>query len=138
MARNDRRQDHASIVRTAFARQAREFAHSPLQTDPVRLRRLVEYVAPRPGERALDVACGPGIVTSALERAGVLSFGVDLTREMVREAASRRGSYLQADVERLPFAGATFDLTVCRNAFHHFAAPGAIARELGRVLRPGG
>jgi len=138
MARKDRRQDHASIVRASFARQAREFAHSPLQTDPVRLRRLVEYIGPRPGERALDVACGPGIVTSALERAGVVSIGIDLTHEMIREAGSQHGTYLQGDVERLPFDEATFDVAVCRNSFHHFAEPEAVTREMARVLRRGG
>lgn len=122
----------------AFARQARAYSSSPLQTDPVRLSRLVEFVRPRPGERALDVACGPGIVTGALERAGLLAAGIDLTREMIREAMPRGGRYVQGNVDRLPFPASTFDVAVCRNAFHHFAAPLVVMREMARVLRPGG
>ncbi len=131
-------QRRSSIVQAAFGRQARAFARSPLQTDPERLRRLLEYLGPRPGERALDVACGPGIVTSALDAVGVLSFGIDLTLEMIREAGARGGDYLQGDVERLPLKDATFDVAVCRNSFHHFADPEGVAREMARVLRRGG
>jgi len=138
MARKSHRRDRSSIVQGAFARQARSFARSPLQTDPERLRRLVEFLRPRPGERALDVACGPGIVTAALERAGLRAIGIDLTREMIQEALPRGGGYLQGDVERLPFAGGTFDVAVCRNSCHHFADPGAVVREVTRVLREGG
>jgi ubiquinone/menaquinone biosynthesis C-methylase UbiE len=127
-----------STVRRAFARQAGAYARSPLQTDPARLGRLLDFVQPRPGERALDVACGPGVVTGALERAGLLAAGIDLTREMIREALPRGGRYVQGDVERLPFPGATFDLAVCRNSCHHFTAPETVLREMARVLRPGG
>jgi ubiquinone/menaquinone biosynthesis C-methylase UbiE len=130
--------DRGSIIKAAFARQAREFARSPLQTDPGRLLRLIEFLGPRHGERALDAACGPGIVTAALERAGLLACGVDLTREMLREAASRGGRFVQADTGRLPFRESTFDVVVCRNSIHHVTDPLVAIREMTRVLRPGG
>jgi ubiquinone/menaquinone biosynthesis C-methylase UbiE len=127
-----------STARQAFARQARAYSMSPLQTDPARLARLVEFVRPLPGERALDLACGPGIVAAALERAGLLVTGIDLTREMLREAAARGGRCVQGNADRLPFPDRTFDVAVCRNSFHHFPAPRAVMDEMGRVLRPGG
>lgn len=127
-----------STSQRAFARQARAYSRSPLQTDPARLARLLEFVRPLAGERALDVACGPGIVTAALERAGLLAAGIDLTREMLREAVPRGGLYVQGNVTRLPFAASTFDVAVCRNACHHFPSPLAVMQEMARVLRPGG
>jgi len=130
--------DHMSIIETAFSRQARAFARSPLHTDPRRLRRLIEFLGPRPGERVLDVACGPGIVTEALQQAGLLAFGVDLTREMIREATSREGRYVRGDVGRLPFQNASFDAVVCRNSFHHFAHPASVMAEVARIVRAGG
>src|SRR5882762_2240993 len=130
--------DHEAIVKAAFARQAHGFARSPLQTDPGRLRRLLEFLGPRRGERALDAACGPGIVTAALARAGLLACGVDLTREMLREAVPGGGLYVQGDAGRLPFLDSSFDAVVCRNSLHHVAEPPAAIREMIRVLRPGG
>jgi ubiquinone/menaquinone biosynthesis C-methylase UbiE len=138
MRRKSQPGDHASTVQAAFARQARGFARSPLQTDPRRLRRLIEFIGPRPGERLLDVACGPGIVASALEAEGMLAFGIDLTLEMIREAVTRKGRYVRGEVSRLPFRDATFDAAVCRNSFHHFDRPSEVMSEMGRVLRPGG
>jgi len=138
MSGQARPRDHASIVQTAFARQARGFGRSRLQTDPARLARLIEFLGPRPGERVLDVACGPGIVTAALDHAGLLAFGIDLTREMIREAVAREGRYVQGDVARLPFQDETFDAVVCRSSFHHFTHPQVIMKEMTRVARRGG
>ena len=125
-------------IMKGFARQARAFARSPLQRDPERLGRLLAFAAPRPDEAALDVACGPGIVTAALARRAGLVVGVDLAREMIDEARGAGGLYLRADVERLPFKDGSFDLVICRNACHHFADPPVVAREMRRVARLGG
>src|SRR5262249_4634499 len=83
--------DPRAVAQAAFARQARAFSESPLQTDPRRLERLLTFLEPRPGERTLDLACGPGIVTRELWRAGLLATGLDLTREMLKEAVSEGG-----------------------------------------------
>jgi SAM-dependent methyltransferase len=43
-----------------------------------------------------------------------------------------------ADLERAPFAAATFDAVVCTETLEHVARPGAVLRELRRVVRGGG
>lgn len=121
-----------------FSAEAEAFAASPLHRDPVRLARLVAFARPRAGERGLDVACGPGIVTGALAAAGVIMAAVDLTTAMLRQCPPSAGLRACADACRLPFGAGVFDLAVCRNALHHFDDPAPIAAEIARVLRPGG
>jgi len=132
-------EDHRAKTLEGFGRQARAFARSPVQLNPTRIRRLVEFVAPRAGERVLDAACGPGIVTGALAASGMRAVGVDLTAEMIAEArASQDGSFVRGDGLRLPFGDRTFDVVVSRNSLHHMAEPDVVIREMVRVLQPGG
>ncbi|HEX8721723.1 MAG TPA: class I SAM-dependent methyltransferase, partial [Pyrinomonadaceae bacterium] len=49
-----------------------------------------------------------------------------------------RARTLAAAGERLPFADASFDVVLCDNVVDHAEAPREIARELARVLAPGG
>jgi ubiquinone/menaquinone biosynthesis C-methylase UbiE len=132
------RKDREAIIQERFARQAKAFARSPLQKDPERLRRFLRFASPRRGERAIDVGCGPGIVVAALRGEGVEALGIDLTAEMLREARGAGGSYVRGDVARIPFRDGVFDLAVCRNTVHHLSDPPGVAREVARVLRPGG
>ncbi|HEV8121517.1 MAG TPA: class I SAM-dependent methyltransferase [Candidatus Polarisedimenticolia bacterium] len=129
--------DRRSVVRR-FEQEAGAFAESPVHRDPVRLQRLVAWAAPRGGERALDVACGPGIVLRALAATGAFVVGIDLTGAMLREARGSGGALVAGDAAILPFADAAFDLVVMRNATHHIASPGPVFSECARVLRPGG
>ena len=143
--------DRRKVIVEGFNRQAAEFMASRLHRDPSRLRRLIDQVAPLAGESGLDVGCGPGIVVEALRQAGAEMIGVDLTPEMLRQAklegrglpgtetAKGKGAaFVQAEVERLPFADARFDFVVCRNTFHHLLDPRRVLVEMARVTRPGG
>lgn len=132
-------EDHRAKTLEGFGRQARAFARSPVQLDPERLGRLLGLLAPGAGERVLDAACGPGIVTAALSARGMRAVGIDLTAEMIAEArAAEAGSFVRGDAARLPFGDRTFDAVVSRNALHHMTEPGVVLREMVRVLRPGG
>jgi len=131
--------DRLSRMERAFGRQAEAFAGSPLQSDPARLRRLLDWATPRPKERFLDVGCGPGIVLGGLAALGAQGVGLDRTIEMLRLARAR-GAFLcvRGEGTRLPFPDGLFDAVVCRNACHHFHDPATVAHEMARVLRPGG
>jgi glycosyltransferase involved in cell wall biosynthesis/SAM-dependent methyltransferase len=54
------------------------------------------------------------------------------------EAAIFRHTDLIADVHRLPFADCSFEAVIALNAFEHYRDPWQAAREIFRVLRPGG
>ena len=105
----------------------------------------------RPGARVLDVCCGTGDLTFAIERearngAGdaVEIYGGDFVHGMLvraREKAARRASranFLALDALRLPFAAGTFDLIAVAFGFRNLANYAAGIDEFLRVLRPGG
>jgi SAM-dependent methyltransferase len=98
---------------------------------------VLELLAPRPGERILDLGCGDGFLTERLVALGCDVVAVDASPEQV-EGARRRGLDARvARAEALPFVG-EFD-AVFSNAVLHWVkdAAGAIA-AVHRALRPGG
>jgi ubiquinone/menaquinone biosynthesis C-methylase UbiE len=87
------------------------------------LRTVRQLKRPLEEVRALDVGCGTGITDSLLlPHLGSLD-GVDVSTEMVDQAASRnpRGSYRVYDGIRLPFASRSFQLVFAACVLHHVA-----------------
>jgi len=91
----------------------------------------------------LDVGTGAGDVPAAARRAaakaGVALHTVGMERSAPLAAASREmsGTALAGDAFAIPFANHSFDIVVCAQVLHHFAAPdGArLLAELHRVAR---
>ena len=83
-------------------------------------------------KRVLDIGCGRGFIEDLVCARGGTYTGADFV-------VSRRGFPLvQADSAALPFADESFDLALCIDAFEHFPNPNHGAREIRRILRPGG
>jgi ubiquinone/menaquinone biosynthesis C-methylase UbiE len=136
---------HREAIRTAFTNQAETYSTSERISDPVGRQAFLDFVAPDPSACVLDVATGPGFMAFAFSPRVASVLGVDLTPAMVEraQAESSRLSlanvhFQEGDVEGLPFADATFDITTCGSAFHHFLNPHRVLTEMVRVLRPGG
>ncbi len=132
-------------VREAFGRSAEAYVVSPGHAHGDDLARLVELVAPRPADRALDVSTGGGHVALALAPHVARVTASDLTPQML--AAARRhltaqgvtnADYVIADAEALPFLDASFDLVTVRIAPHHYPDAARAVREMARVLASGG
>ncbi|MEO6700704.1 MAG: class I SAM-dependent methyltransferase [Jatrophihabitantaceae bacterium] len=104
--------------------------------------RYLELLDPSPGQRALDVGCGPGALTAALvDRLGAGAVtAVDPSQSFVEAARTRFPEVVieQASAEQLPFPDGTFDLAVAQLVVHFMTDPVAGIAELGRVTRPGG
>nr|WP_225753784.1 methyltransferase domain-containing protein [Actinotalea sp. Marseille-Q4924] len=107
------------------------------------------YLLPflQPGQRVLDVGCGPGSITVDLARAvspgevvGVdrARAAVDLTRDAAGAADLPNLSAEVADVLDLPFDDASFDVVHAHQVLQHVPDPVAALREMRRVTRPGG
>ena len=96
----------------------------------------------RPGQRALDVGCGPGALTGRL--AAVLGAdavaAVDPSAPFVAAAADRHPGVdvRRASAEDLPFDDDTFDVSLAQLVVHFMKDPVAGLREMARVTRPGG
>jgi SAM-dependent methyltransferase len=103
-------------------------------------RACVREARIRPGDDVLDVACGTGNAAIPAARAGGRVTGLDITPELLAIAASRAPDvrWVEGDAEALPFEDATFDVVL--SVFGCMFAPrhDVVARELRRVLRPGG
>jgi len=105
-------------------------------------RTLIEAAGLRPGDRGVDVGCGPGAL--ATELVAVLGpehvAAVEPSAPFV-EACRRRLPGVRVEVaaaEALPFDDATFDAALAQLVLNFLTDPQAGVREMRRVTRPGG
>jgi ubiquinone/menaquinone biosynthesis C-methylase UbiE len=108
----------------------------------------VETLRIAEGERILDLGCGRGEET--LEAASLtgptgLATGLDLTSAMVvqaKENAKAAGvsnaTFVQGDIESLPFPDESFDGVMSNCVINHAKDKTVVYREINRVLKPGG
>jgi SAM-dependent methyltransferase len=97
------------------------------------------------GKDVLEIGVGMGADHLEWARQAPRSLaGVDLTTQAIELTRARLGLHglrsrlLTADAERLPFEAASFDLVYSWGVIHHSPDTAAAAREIRRVLRPGG
>jgi SAM-dependent methyltransferase len=96
------------------------------------------------GLRWLDVGCGTGALSAAiLERCAPTTLvGIDPSAGFIATAraqsADPRARFEQGDGQALPLADGALDVAVSGLVLNFVADPGAMLREMRRVLRPGG
>lgn len=137
--------DHKAVVREEFTKQANAYAGNASIADPERVARLVRAVNPDPAARVLEVATGPGYVALGFAPVCREVIGIDLTEaplaiaERTRQERGLANARFQTgDADNLPFEDESFDVVVCRYAFHHFEEPPRVLAEMARVCRTGG
>lgn len=111
--------------------------------------KILSHARLQPGEVVLDVGCGTGTLAILAERqvgpTGAVH-GIDASPEMISRAAwkaKRQGvpvRFQVAAAQALPFADAHLDVVLTTLMLHHLPRPSRqqLAREICRVLRPGG
>jgi ubiquinone/menaquinone biosynthesis C-methylase UbiE len=103
---------------------------------------LADLAGVRPGQRIVDVGCGPGALTAELVRrlgAGSVA-AVDPSTPFVEAALDRHPGVdvREATAEHLPFPDASFDAALAQLVVHFMADPVAGLTEMARVTRSGG
>ncbi len=102
----------------------------------------------------LEIGCGTGnYIRKIAEETGAMCQGVDPSREMLqiarhsndsgqpeqgRELAGMTVTFVEGAAERLPLPDGTFDLAFSVDVIHHIQPRDEAAREMYRVLKPGG
>ena len=98
---------------------------------------VLEWLAPLPGERILDLGCGDGQLTSKIVALGAEVVGVDASEAMIAAAHSRGIDARLVNAEALSFA-AEFDAVFSNAALHWVRDQDAMLAGVRRALRPGG
>jgi demethylmenaquinone methyltransferase/2-methoxy-6-polyprenyl-1,4-benzoquinol methylase len=112
-------------------------------------RRVVKLAAVQPGDRALDLCCGTGDITLALDRAGAETTGLDFSPQMLEVAESRRQKishsqfpirnlkFLQGDAQQLPFPENSFNIVTVGYGLRNLTCWERGLDEMFRVAKPG-
>lgn len=106
---------------------------------------LLDAADLQPGQRVLDVACGPGIpslMAAPLVATGGIVTGIDLAPGMVdiaKKKAKERGlnnvTFQEGDAEELPFPDDSFDVVLCNHGLVHTTDRLKALHEMRRVLK---
>src|SRR4051794_5716157 len=97
-------------------------------------------VAPRPGDRILDLAAGTGTSSEPLVDSGAMVVPCDFSQGMLQVGKRARPGlpFTAGDAIRLPFPSGTFDAVTISFGLRNIVDPDAALGELRRVTRPGG
>ena len=96
-----------------------------------------------PADEVLECACGTGTISTFLAPMCKRLVATDFSEGMLKQARKKLAKYRNATVERaditcLHYEDASFDIVIAGNVIHLLPDPGAVMRELERVVRPGG
>lgn len=134
-------------VRAMFDSLALEYVRSREQQVSFRAQKriVIDMLGGLQG-RLLEVGCGPAVMTPDLLAMGFEVQGIDVSGEMVRRAEqrmaghplARRCQFAIGDIERLQFAGGSFNAVICMGVLEYLPRYARALAEMQRVLAPGG
>jgi ubiquinone/menaquinone biosynthesis C-methylase UbiE len=138
-------EDHNNEIEEQFTKQGDAYSRIDYVQEEEGLKKTVAFTKAGSTDVVLDLACGPGFVSFAFAKACAKVVGVDITEAFLNKAIARAEElgldnveFLRGDVNALEFPDDTFDISICRAAFHHFLDPLTVLTELKRVTKPGG
>ena len=152
-ARIRRRRAKDSVSKLAFRvsylRRSREIYRRYLESKPWLNQLYTSFFDIKPGQKIVDVGCGPGDFTRQLARisnqkATILE--IDSNEKSIQAAIidtkkaglSRTVSYKLGDAYKIPLEDSYADLTCCRTLLMHLTDPLRAVKEMARITKPGG
>jgi 2-polyprenyl-3-methyl-5-hydroxy-6-metoxy-1,4-benzoquinol methylase len=117
--------------------------NEPLHDASGKFGRIFEYERFR-GKKVLEIGCGMGCMASQWASHGADITAIDLNPVAIEKTTRRfelfelKGNIMEVDAETLPFPDATFDFVYSWGVIHHTPDIEKAAREMYRVLKPGG
>jgi len=100
---------------------------------------LVDLLAPKTGERILDLGCGTGVLTAEIAACGAQVLGIDRSQEMVAQARNKFPTlqFEVVDATQLKFDG-EFDAVFSNAVLHWIPEAEKVVAGIARALKPGG
>lgn len=103
-------------------------------------RKTLEEIQLTEGDALLDAGCGAGMFSSMAIKTGAHVVGVDAAPALLEVARKRnpKNTFLEEDLETLPFADEAFDVVAGFNSFQYAGSFANTVKEAKRTLRTGG
>jgi ubiquinone/menaquinone biosynthesis C-methylase UbiE len=138
-------EDKVTRIKRHFDNQAEQYEHCyrlgtvcGAQKVKRKSQLLIDFARVKKGRRVLELGCGTGIYTEELARTGAEIFAVDISQNMLNMAKQALNAqnvfYVQADVNRLPFASRFFDSVVGAYVLQYLELERCLP-EIRRVLK---
>lgn len=110
------------------------------RSDPRLVSEIVRLLDIKENAEILDIGCGTGNYTFALQKLGFNLVGLDISREMLDKAATKSQDiqWILGDARTLAGINQTFDACTCILATHHIQSLSSLFSSIYRVLKPGG
>ncbi|NQU88685.1 MAG: class I SAM-dependent methyltransferase [Mariniphaga sp.] len=133
------------IIKDQFNKQAELFANWSVSKNLEYLEAYVNFCSIQPGDRVLDVACGPGDLAifladkvSKVQGIDISDKEVEIANGLVNKFGLKNIRFDCADVEKLPNDNNSFSVVLCKSAFHHFRNPDVVFKEMKRCCEKSG
>jgi cyclopropane fatty-acyl-phospholipid synthase-like methyltransferase len=137
----ERSQAHHVFCERVFGRDLCQHGFADLE----QLELLLQVTQLGPGQRALDLGCGNGLIAEYLsDRSGAHVTGLDYIPQAIRQARQRtankseRLAFVVGDINQLDLASGAFDVVFSIDTMYFCQDYTATLRALKAALRPGG
>lgn len=137
------KEEHEKRIVEQFNAQAASFGRIPAHL--AGMETLAELCGIGRDDAAVDLACGPGLLSCAFAKDARSATGCDLApamlekaRERAREMKLENASFVEADACATPFPDESFDIAATRYSLHHMLEPARLLSEMKRLCRKGG